>query len=48
MYVSTDTLNQKSADIDHTKEIAYLEELTKDPRELCNSWTIFKERLNRA
>ena len=29
MYVSTDTLHKKTADIDHTKDNAYVEELTK-------------------
>ena len=48
MYVSTDTVHEKTADIDHTKDIAYLDELTKDPRKLFNSWNIIKIRLNRA
>ena len=48
MYVSTDTVHEKTADIDHTKDIAYLEELTKDPRKLFNSLTIIKIKLNRA
>ena len=46
MYVSTDTLHEKATDIGHTKDIAYLEELTKEPRELCISWTIIKTGLD--
>ena len=46
MYVSTDTLHEKATDIGHTNDIAYLEELTKEPRELCISWTIIKTGLD--